>query len=80
MKALSGRERAKQWRESRGLSQQQVALAIGFKGHATYARWEEGKGSLSNIRLYRLCGLMHCRLDELATGRQAEEIALLKGE
>ena len=52
-------------REQKGLTQRQIALALGVT-ETTVANWERGRSGLEWIdRLNRLCKLLDCRLDEL---------------
>jgi transcriptional regulator with XRE-family HTH domain len=52
-------------RDSLGLTQREVALALGVT-ETTIANWERGRSGLDWIdRLIRLCRLLECELDDL---------------
>jgi transcriptional regulator with XRE-family HTH domain len=52
-------------RESLGLTQREIALALGVT-ETTIANWERGRSGLDWIdRLIRLCRLLECELDDL---------------
>lgn len=52
-------------REKQGLTQRELALALGVT-EATIANWEKGRSGLDWIdRIIRLCQQLDCRLEDL---------------
>lgn len=70
--------RLREWREKRGLSQRQVADALGVVTN-TYASWEQEKSSPRLPELLRLASFFHVSTDELLGMPDAGQITTERG-
>ena len=64
------RHRIRRLRRARGMSQKELAVAVGLK-HTAVNKWEAGTNEGWRLRLDRLCRALRCEPEEILFGRQA---------
>lgn len=78
-KAVTGREKVRQWREVNAVSLAELAERMGYADHSRLSRWERNKGGLEIAALCMLEEITGIPAETLAGEQQAEQIRLIRG-